>query len=366
MIWGGWTVWLCLRSFEERVQHRAVVSLQEARNAIWSSMFHWGKWKKRMGANSSSKRPVFDEKEDGKWGKLPLKPFKHYTALRVESWESHVSISTSLINRDLLSDCLSHWLSCVVKLGKFPWIADSCWAAARVPSISLSVFFPEQVEDLASLLSNPQSKTPEMINDIWEANVWHFFVLVNRIEYSWQLLMFSSFYRWKLLHYLLVIWSVSSSVSLFSSVKETVKNYNHQMEMNFYFYQLQWSQTLFKHSEYFWQQLSHWDTAGKRSVHPWMSSAGCLKTLNCMMKTSWRHAWTQCYSGSLVSAWKEVLCKCSQWAQHRGEKCTVSTELSAIINVLTKLQAKLQQMRSFHCRDVVIQCVCVRFVPFST
>lgn len=29
-------------------------------------MFHWGKWKKRMGANSSSKRPVFDEKEDGK------------------------------------------------------------------------------------------------------------------------------------------------------------------------------------------------------------------------------------------------------------------------------------------------------------
>lgn len=27
-------------------------------------MFHWGKWKKRMGANSSSKRPVFDEKED--------------------------------------------------------------------------------------------------------------------------------------------------------------------------------------------------------------------------------------------------------------------------------------------------------------
>ncbi|KAA8584056.1 hypothetical protein FQN60_015264 [Etheostoma spectabile] len=28
-------------------------------------MFHWGKWKKRMGANSSSKRPVFDEKEDG-------------------------------------------------------------------------------------------------------------------------------------------------------------------------------------------------------------------------------------------------------------------------------------------------------------
>ncbi|XP_012674478.1 serine/threonine-protein kinase 32C [Clupea harengus] len=27
-------------------------------------MFHWGKWKKRMGASSSSKRPVFDEKED--------------------------------------------------------------------------------------------------------------------------------------------------------------------------------------------------------------------------------------------------------------------------------------------------------------
>ncbi|KAK3554147.1 hypothetical protein QTP70_019073 [Hemibagrus guttatus] len=27
-------------------------------------MFHWAKWKKRMGANSSSKRPVFDEKED--------------------------------------------------------------------------------------------------------------------------------------------------------------------------------------------------------------------------------------------------------------------------------------------------------------
>ncbi|XP_056292086.1 serine/threonine-protein kinase 32C-like isoform X2 [Pseudoliparis swirei] len=27
-------------------------------------MFHWGKWKKRMGVNSSSKRPVFDEKED--------------------------------------------------------------------------------------------------------------------------------------------------------------------------------------------------------------------------------------------------------------------------------------------------------------
>ncbi|XP_061692515.1 serine/threonine-protein kinase 32C-like isoform X5 [Syngnathoides biaculeatus] len=27
-------------------------------------MFHWGKWKKRMGANSSSKKPVFDEKED--------------------------------------------------------------------------------------------------------------------------------------------------------------------------------------------------------------------------------------------------------------------------------------------------------------
>lgn len=31
-------------------------------------MFHWSKWKKRMGAStssSSSKRPVFDEKEDG-------------------------------------------------------------------------------------------------------------------------------------------------------------------------------------------------------------------------------------------------------------------------------------------------------------
>ncbi|XP_069467519.1 serine/threonine-protein kinase 32C isoform X1 [Ambystoma mexicanum] len=27
-------------------------------------MFHWNKWRKRMGANSSSKRPVFDEKED--------------------------------------------------------------------------------------------------------------------------------------------------------------------------------------------------------------------------------------------------------------------------------------------------------------
>ncbi|XP_023676043.1 serine/threonine-protein kinase 32C-like [Paramormyrops kingsleyae] len=27
-------------------------------------MFHWSKWKKRIGANSSSKRPVFDEKED--------------------------------------------------------------------------------------------------------------------------------------------------------------------------------------------------------------------------------------------------------------------------------------------------------------
>ncbi|XP_052533023.1 serine/threonine-protein kinase 32C isoform X3 [Tympanuchus pallidicinctus] len=28
-------------------------------------MFHWGKWKKRMGASaSSSKRPVFDERED--------------------------------------------------------------------------------------------------------------------------------------------------------------------------------------------------------------------------------------------------------------------------------------------------------------
>lgn len=33
-------------------------------------MFHWGKWKKRMGANSSSKRPVFDEKEDGEFGFL--------------------------------------------------------------------------------------------------------------------------------------------------------------------------------------------------------------------------------------------------------------------------------------------------------
>ncbi|XP_018080651.2 serine/threonine-protein kinase 32C [Xenopus laevis] len=27
-------------------------------------MFHWNKWRKRMGANTSSKRPVFDEKED--------------------------------------------------------------------------------------------------------------------------------------------------------------------------------------------------------------------------------------------------------------------------------------------------------------
>ncbi|RXN21768.1 serine threonine- kinase 32C [Labeo rohita] len=35
------------------------------RNEIRASMFHWGKWKKRMGANSSSKRPVFDDKEDG-------------------------------------------------------------------------------------------------------------------------------------------------------------------------------------------------------------------------------------------------------------------------------------------------------------
>lgn len=35
-------------------------------------MFHWGKWKKRMGANSSSKRPVFDEKEDGEFGTSPL------------------------------------------------------------------------------------------------------------------------------------------------------------------------------------------------------------------------------------------------------------------------------------------------------
>lgn len=32
-------------------------------------MFHWGKWKKRMGASaSSSKRPVFDEREDGECG----------------------------------------------------------------------------------------------------------------------------------------------------------------------------------------------------------------------------------------------------------------------------------------------------------
>lgn len=35
-------------------------------------MFHWGKWKKRMGANSSSKRPVFDEKEDGEFVSSPL------------------------------------------------------------------------------------------------------------------------------------------------------------------------------------------------------------------------------------------------------------------------------------------------------
>ncbi|KAL2083557.1 hypothetical protein ACEWY4_021330 [Coilia grayii] len=27
-------------------------------------MFHWGKWKKRMGSGSSSKRPIFDENED--------------------------------------------------------------------------------------------------------------------------------------------------------------------------------------------------------------------------------------------------------------------------------------------------------------
>ncbi|XP_041921991.1 serine/threonine-protein kinase 32C-like isoform X4 [Alosa sapidissima] len=27
-------------------------------------MFHWGKWKKRMGASASAKRPVFDDKED--------------------------------------------------------------------------------------------------------------------------------------------------------------------------------------------------------------------------------------------------------------------------------------------------------------
>uniref|UniRef100_A0A9J7Z3B3 Serine/threonine kinase 32C n=2 Tax=Cyprinus carpio carpio TaxID=630221 RepID=A0A9J7Z3B3_CYPCA len=33
-------------------------------NESRASMFHWGKWKKRMGANSSSKRPVFDDKED--------------------------------------------------------------------------------------------------------------------------------------------------------------------------------------------------------------------------------------------------------------------------------------------------------------
>lgn len=49
-------------------------SPEEARNAIRASMFHWGKWKKRMGANSSSKRPVFDEKEDGEWWKSVKKP----------------------------------------------------------------------------------------------------------------------------------------------------------------------------------------------------------------------------------------------------------------------------------------------------
>lgn len=38
-----------------------------ARNAIsyCAQMFHWGKWKKRMGASGPSKRPVFDDKEDG-------------------------------------------------------------------------------------------------------------------------------------------------------------------------------------------------------------------------------------------------------------------------------------------------------------
>lgn len=42
------------------------ISLRRAeRNESRASMFHWGKWKKRMGANSSSKRPVFDDKEDG-------------------------------------------------------------------------------------------------------------------------------------------------------------------------------------------------------------------------------------------------------------------------------------------------------------
>lgn len=66
----GWNVRLSLPLIEEGCPALSCsFSFQEARNAIWASMFHWGKWKKRMGANSSSKRPVFDEKEDGKYWK---------------------------------------------------------------------------------------------------------------------------------------------------------------------------------------------------------------------------------------------------------------------------------------------------------
>uniref|UniRef100_A0A8C3AUD0 Serine/threonine kinase 32C n=1 Tax=Cyclopterus lumpus TaxID=8103 RepID=A0A8C3AUD0_CYCLU len=41
-----------------------VCDTEATSTTVTASMFHWGKWKKRMGANSSSKRPVFDEKED--------------------------------------------------------------------------------------------------------------------------------------------------------------------------------------------------------------------------------------------------------------------------------------------------------------
>ncbi|KAL1263728.1 hypothetical protein QQF64_006467, partial [Cirrhinus molitorella] len=50
---------------DARVLEASSISFRGAeRNEIRASMFHWGKWKKRMGANSSSKRPVFDDKED--------------------------------------------------------------------------------------------------------------------------------------------------------------------------------------------------------------------------------------------------------------------------------------------------------------
>lgn len=114
-----------------------------ARNAIWASMFHWAKWKKRMGANSSSKRPVFDEKEDGEYNAANLNSFiKHNTFILVHKKKTHVRsmalpvvgcllyfrkanglIITCMLIPSIYLTCRMHFTHCFTRccLKIYPW-----------------------------------------------------------------------------------------------------------------------------------------------------------------------------------------------------------------------------------------------------